>query len=174
MKSSHENRPLLIKLKFTTLDFILESLTISGILITWIIPAILFKEFPDIIPIHFGINGEANGWGSKASIFILPSISLILVIGLSIINKFPRIFNYPVKVTECNANQLYTKATRLIRMVKVFIVLMFLLIEWQVCHVSENSIFPSYFLPLVLIIPVLLPIFMALTLTRKASSGRQR
>jgi uncharacterized membrane protein len=34
----------------------------------------LFPLLPDTIPTHFNIEGKADGWGSKDSIFLLPSI----------------------------------------------------------------------------------------------------
>ena len=36
----------------------------------------VWRSLPDTIPIHFDIHGEANGWGSKWTIFLLPAISL--------------------------------------------------------------------------------------------------
>jgi len=34
----------------------------------------LFPLLPDTIPTHFNIEGKADGWGSKGTIFLLPSI----------------------------------------------------------------------------------------------------
>jgi uncharacterized membrane protein len=36
--------------------------------------AYLYPSLPEIIPIHFNIKGEADGFGAKSSIYLLPSI----------------------------------------------------------------------------------------------------
>ena len=173
MKPSPEIRPIL-KLKLTRTDYLLESASFLGLVATWIIAFIAYQSLPDIIPTHYGIKGQADDWGSKSTIFILPVISLVLIIGMSILNRFPHIFNYPVKVTEENALQLYRKGTLLIRIIKVIIVILFLFIEWRICDISGNNQFPVWFLFVVLIIPVILPVIMAFILTGKTLSGKRR
>jgi uncharacterized membrane protein len=171
MKTPVEKRPHL-KPILTRTDYILETAVIIGFLASWIIPSVIYQYLPDTIPTHFGIRGKADAWGSKSNLFLLPAISTVLVIGLSILNKFPHIFNYPVKVTEENALQLYTKGTRLIRICKMCIAFLFLFIEWQICNSINNASLPVWFLPVVLLIPVLLPVIMAFTLTRSSSPGK--
>lgn len=166
MKTASENRPIL-KVNLTRVDVYFEIIAFLLLVASWLIPALMFGKLPDIIPTHFGINGKVDDWGSKASIFILPSISLIMFIGLSILNKYPHIFNYPVKVTEENALQLYTKSSRLIRIIKLIIGLVFLSIEWQICNVSKNATLSIWFLLLIILVPVVLPVIMAITITRK-------
>jgi uncharacterized membrane protein len=155
-------------------DYLFEAVAAVALLATCIVPAVLFRSLPDSIPTHYGINGEADSWGSKTSIFVLPAISTILFIGLSILNRFPHVFNYQVKVTEENAIRLYTKGTRIIRIVKAGVVFLFFGIEWFICHSTDNSHLPVWFLPAVLPIPVLLPIIMAFTLAKNPSSEKQQ
>jgi hypothetical protein len=61
----------------------------------------------------------------------LPLVATVLFIGLTILNKFPHIFNYPTEITEDNALRQYTNATRLIRYLKVIIVVIFGLIAFE-------------------------------------------
>ena len=172
MKPSPEVRPVL-KLQPTTTDYTLEAIAILGIISLCLLAFVSYSSLPDSIPTHFNIKGQADDWGSKASIFLLPGISLLLFTGITILNKFPHIFNYPVKVTEKNALQLYTKSVRIIRILKVLVVMQFLFIEWQACKSAENAVLPSWFFPAVLIIPVFLPIATALFLTKTFSSGKR-
>jgi uncharacterized membrane protein len=148
MKSTPEIRPIL-KLKLTKTDYLLEAAVFIGLAAICILAITTYQSLPEIIPIHYGIKGQADDWGSKAAIFILPVISLVLIIGMSILNRFPHIFNYPVKVTEENALQLYSRGALLIRIIKVSIVILFLFIEWLICDVPENNQFPVWFLPVV-------------------------
>lgn len=56
-------------------------LLVSSILI--MLPAlvglILWDRLPEIVPIHWGINGKPDGWGSRAmAVFALPTILLVI------------------------------------------------------------------------------------------------
>ncbi len=166
MSKSSENRPVL-KPKPAKPDYVIESIAVLGLAASILIPVIAFKNLPDTIPTHYGFNGKADDWGSKTSIFILPAISMILYLSLTILNKFPHTFNYPAKITAENALRMYTMATRVLRTIKAFVILLFLFIEWQTCNVSAGSKLPSWFLPAVLIVPVMLPIVFAFLLTGK-------
>jgi uncharacterized membrane protein len=173
MKPSPEIRPIL-KLKLTKTDYLLEAAVFIGLAAICILAITAYQSLPEIIPTHYGIKGQADDWGSKATIFILPVISLVLIIGMSVLSRFPHIFNYPVKVTEENAWQLYSRGTLLMRIIKVLIVILFLFIEWRICDVPENNQLPIWFLPVVLIIPVILPVIMAFIMTGKTLSGKRR
>lgn len=171
MKSTAEKRPKL-KPALNRIDIAIEIMALLGLLAIWILPAYSFHSLPENIPSHFGINGQPDSWGSKQGIFFLPLISMVLVLGLSILNRFPHIFNYPVLVTNDNALLLYTRATRIIRILKLSIAVLFFFIEWQICKISNTSGLPGWFLPIVLIIPVLLPVVMAFTLTKIPDSKK--
>lgn len=49
--------------------------------------AYVWNALPDSIPIHFDIKGEANGWGSKHTIFGLPAINAGIYLLLLYIRK---------------------------------------------------------------------------------------
>lgn len=63
-------------------------------------------------------------------IWILPAIGFILYVGLTVLNMFPHVFNYPVKITEENAEKQYNIATQAIRVLKVLIAFMFAYITY--------------------------------------------
>jgi hypothetical protein len=73
----------------------------------------------------------ADEFGNKTTLIILPVISIITYAGLTFLNKFPYIFNFPVKVTEQNRLLLYRNATRMVRWIKLIICLLFAVIVWQ-------------------------------------------
>ena len=58
--------------------------------------------------------------------------------GLTILNMFPVIFNYPVKITQENALKQYTNATRLIRYLKLVIVLIFGIIAFNMIQNAQG------------------------------------
>lgn len=114
-----------IKIPLTTTNKIIESLGLLFIVATWAIVFINYKNLPAIIPIHYNGVGEADGFGGKGSIFLMPILSIVLYIGLTILNRYPHVFNYPISITESNALRQYTIATSMIRWMKVIIIFIF-------------------------------------------------
>lgn len=92
---------------------------------SWIIIFKNYAALPASIPIHYGLAGNVDKFGPKNMIWILPIISSIIYVGLTILNRYPHLFNYLVPITPTNAAQQYTLATRLIRYIKFLVVLIF-------------------------------------------------
>ncbi|MNN12054.1 hypothetical protein D3C81_1250330 [compost metagenome] len=84
---------------------------------------------------------------------MIPFITTVLYVAMTIINRFPHLFNYPVKITEENALQQYTSASRLIRYLKFIVVVIFGIIAFKsipnVAATSEGV--GTWFLPFVLL-----------------------
>jgi uncharacterized membrane protein len=124
-----ETRPK-INLNLTSTDRIIEIAGWLALAFIWIITLFHYRNLPDTIPSHFNVAGQADGFGPKTSIFILPVLGTILFIGLTILNRFPQVFNYPVKLTPENVANQYMMATRLIRYLKLAILAIFAIILW--------------------------------------------
>ena len=120
-----------IKLQLKQTDKILEVVGWVSVFGIWALPLINYFDLPEIIPIHFNDAGKADRFGNKTHIFILPIISTLLFIGLTTLNKHPHIFNYPSQITKENAVDQYTNATRMMRVLKLVIVLLFGLIVFK-------------------------------------------
>lgn len=125
-----ENRPK-IRIEMEQADWILEALSVCGLLLLFLLPAAYYRDLPAIIPQHFNASGEADGYGAKSTLWFLPAIGLVLFLALTAINRAPHIFNYPVKITPENAEHQYRLATRLIRMLKVAVLLLFTYLCWE-------------------------------------------
>ena len=117
-----------LKLKLNQTDKILEIVGWISVIGIWALTLTNYSILPEIIPIQFNGAGKADGFGNKTHIFVLPIISSLLFIGFTILNKRPHIFNYPSQITKENALRQYTNATRMIRVLKLVIVVLFGLI----------------------------------------------
>ncbi len=95
----------------------------------WCFTLFAYFKLPGTIPIHYNARGQVNGIGSKSTIFLLPVIVSVVFISMTVLNKFPHIFNYPVTITHDNALLQYTNATRMLRYLKTVIVIIFSLIS---------------------------------------------
>ena len=119
-----------IKPPLTILDWILEIAALITVIATVALFVVVWLRAPDIVPIHYNFAGQADSFGNKSTLWGLPVISLITYIGLTILNCYPHIFNFPTKVTPENAEALYKIATRVMRTVKLLVSLMFLWVVW--------------------------------------------
>lgn len=146
-----EQRPK-IKPELTTGDNLLEGLSIITLVGLWALVIYAFSILPETIPVHFDLKGQPDGYGSKASILFLPILSTLLYVGLTIINRYPHIFNYPVKITAENALRQYANATRMIRVLKLIVLGVFFLIEFFTIRsaLGSSAGLGIWFLPFIL------------------------
>nr|WKN34112.1 DUF1648 domain-containing protein [Tunicatimonas sp. TK19036] len=139
-----------IHIKLTATDTFIEILGWVAILGIWLLTLLNYAALPETIPVHYNGAGEADGFGSKGHILMLPLISMLLFIGLTILNRFPHILNYPTSIRQENALWQYTNATRMFRFLKLVITLLFGLIVFktqQNAHDHTEGL-GAWFLPL--------------------------
>ncbi|WP_282935299.1 DUF1648 domain-containing protein [Paenibacillus sp. RC67] len=148
-----ENRPV-ISIAKTTLEKFHNIVSILVLLGTFVYLFSIFSELPEKIPSHFNALGEADRWGGKSSLLLLPSIGVILFVGLTILRKYPQLFNYPREVTPDNAVRQYSNALLLLSWLKFEIMILFSYIEWSMIRSAGGAMnsLGIWFLPVVLII----------------------
>ncbi|MBK8980823.1 MAG: DUF1648 domain-containing protein [Ignavibacteria bacterium] len=145
-----EERPK-IKIELSISDKIFELLGWLSIIAIWSLTVLNYTNLPDIIPTHYNEAGQADGFGDKKSILTLPVVATIIFAGLTILNKYPHIFNYLTKITMNNALKQYTNATRMIRFLKLIIVNIFGLIAFKTIQYASGQTegLGIWFLPIV-------------------------
>jgi len=57
---------------------LIDSLAIIVLILGWWIAYGSYPRLPETIPVHFGLSGEADGWGRRWMIFLLPIISTMI------------------------------------------------------------------------------------------------
>jgi uncharacterized membrane protein len=158
-----------IHIELTQLDNIIEIFGWLTLLILWSYTLFNYSGLPNTIPTHFDFNGQVDDYGSKLTVLLLPIIGTIVFVGLTILNKFPHIFNYPTEITPENALSKYTIATRMIRYLKFIIIVIFTLIEYMIFSSVKNeaSSINFYFLPIMLVLIFIPIIFSIIKLYKK-------
>ncbi|MFB2919708.1 MULTISPECIES: DUF1648 domain-containing protein [Aerosakkonema] len=134
------SRPVL-NIPRSPLDGALEIVAFAGIAFNIIYLIVNWAAIPDIIPIHFDVFGKVDGMGSKLTILLFPSLSLLFYVSLTIVNLFPHTFNYPVPITEQNAYRQYQMALRLMKWLKMQLIWLFAFIEWQIIQAAIRQEF---------------------------------
>jgi uncharacterized membrane protein len=156
---SDSGRPL-IKIPLTLTDKIMEMIGILVLVTFWFFTLTNYKQLPEIIPTHFGSGGIPDGFGSKWTILLLPIVGALFYIGLSIFSRYPHKFNYSVTITEANAEKQYTIVTRMLRVMKIMLLLVFFVLDYKTIQIALSlpDLFGRWFLLLVFAL-VFVPIF---------------
>jgi uncharacterized membrane protein len=128
-----------IKVRLSKWDVTVEIFAWLILALTWIYVISVYKQLPERIATHYNLAGEADGFGHKSSLLWMMVVPSIIAIGLSILNKYPHIFNYPVEITAENAAQQYQLGSRMIRGLKLAMIIIFTTIAWQTVQTSNHS-----------------------------------
>jgi uncharacterized membrane protein len=134
----------------TTADKALEILAWAVLAGLWLYVILRYPSLPDIIPTHINGKGEIDGHGSKQTLWIIPGIATVLFVGITILNRYPHIFNYPTEITEENAPRIYRLATRMMRFMKLSTTLIFCIIVYDMTRRIDGS--APWILPLIMLI----------------------
>lgn len=113
-------------------DLVLEAISLAGLVFT--IGLIIYGLFnlPETIPKHVGLSGVIDSYGSKWLVLLIFFITNFLLYTIfTIANRYPYVFNYPIKVTEENAPVLYGLARSMMRWMKAISVWMTAVIGWE-------------------------------------------
>ncbi|HEY2406752.1 MAG TPA: DUF1648 domain-containing protein [Polyangiaceae bacterium] len=127
-----------------------------GVLASWLtVLAWTWNTIPSRVPMHFGVSGRADAWGDRATSLLLPAVGTVLYAVMSVLERFPHTYNYPVRVTEQNAATLYRLGRWLVLSTKLFLVCTFAFISYtSVCVARGEALGLSpWFLP-ALILPL--------------------
>ena len=123
------------------------ALMIGGLAASW-------ESIPERVPLHFGVTGTPDRWGSKAELLTLLPVTLALYIGMTFLSRIPHHFNYPWQITEANAREQYRLSRLLLTGLKAIVVWMFASILWGSVQVAlgRNDSFDFLFLPVSLLL----------------------
>lgn len=165
-------RPVL-EIPLTRSDKVLEVLCWSGLVALWLATFFVYADLPYTIPVHFNVAGKIDRLGTKNNIWAISAITTLLVIGLTLLNLKPHIFNYPEEITPENAERNYKMGTRLLRYLKLFIVILFGAILLVTAKSSDQD-FPTDgsnpAVVAILIVVMLLPVAILIYISRQSAN----
>lgn len=136
-----------IHLRSTKWLKILEWLSILFVFFSFLLIFIFFSRLPESIPIYFNWpSKDSNGMGNKELLWAVPLITGVLVGLLLFLSRFPWLMNYPVRITEENAERNYQVSAALLRTIAVAIAVMGLLIILAsvIAGMGSNDLFGNY------------------------------
>lgn len=101
-------------------DFVLDPLHRALLLISVVVPVLLIVLFavgmssmPAQVPVQFGLDGSVNRYGSPWEGLWTAVGAAAVIIGVAVLARFPRVFNYPVELTGSNVQAQYKNAVQM-------------------------------------------------------------
>ena len=134
-------------LKRTSLTWVIDCL--CGVLLigmtVWVMCC--YPSLPDRIPIHYGIDGVIDGYGAKSMIWLLLGSMWFPACLLSVVERFPRYWNGPFKVTKENHVRLMALTWHFLGTIKLLVVCLF---AYLVAKNMQGGNLSAYFTPIVM------------------------
>ncbi len=106
-------------------DLVAEAVALAGILLCAGLIIGGSAILPDRVPLHVGVSGTVDSYGSKWILLSLLFLAAGIGYGLTTIaGRYPYYLNVPVRITKDNAPVLYRLMRDMLRWIKVILVWM--------------------------------------------------
>ncbi|MFK7935909.1 MAG: DUF1648 domain-containing protein [Saprospiraceae bacterium] len=128
-----------IKLDQTAIDKFTDKFSFASLLILLVLPAMAYADLPDQIPIHFNFKGEADNYGSKIMIWLLPVIGTAIYALLNWLSKHPEKYNYPVELHEGNAHFQYQNSVRMMCVMNAVLTMTFAYLVYLTIQMAQGN-----------------------------------
>lgn len=126
-----------IKLPTTPYQLILNILSFLVLAGHLLFLLIIWSRIPDVVPTHFDINGNVDGYGGKGTLLMLPVVNVIMYPLLCLLERFPDLWNVPGKVTPLNQLWIYGNTKSMLITLKFLINAIFCYID--ICSALGRS-----------------------------------
>ena len=110
-----------------------------GVLVLVTLTAASWATLPDSVPTHFNAAGEVDDWGSKISLLLLPAVALVMWAGLTVLARYPHIFNYVRAITPENAARQYAMGRTFVVLLKAEMVWLFVSLQWMIITTARTG-----------------------------------
>lgn len=108
------------------------AITLGGVAYSFAV----WSTLPAQVPTHFDLSGRVDGYGSKDSFLFLPLISVALWAMLTVVARFPRLFNYPLRLKTAEVPGQFRLARWFLSWLKVAIALIFALTQMAIVQMA--------------------------------------
>lgn len=121
-----------------------------------------YRTLPDRIPVHFDMEGKADGFGGRIYAFLMPVLALGLYAVFTYGTRHPEDTNFPVEITDQNMNAQYLIMKIGLRTLFIVLGMVFLNIQdYMFRYAADDKAKPrisfvTIFLSVVLFVPLLL------------------
>lgn len=138
-----------MKVKNNMFDKLIEIICLIFAIGVPIYIIINWANIPDPLPMHYDFAGNVDRWGDKAELIILPIVTLIMYGFMTLIERFPQVWNTGVTVTEENQERVYRTLKYLVKTLKLIVVIDF---SYMTINTLMCQDLPIWFTPVLLLI----------------------
>ena len=124
---------------------------------------VAWGNLPEQIPAHFDSSGNVTRYGGKGELLILPIMNFLMYIGVSVVERFPQIWNTGVKATEENKWRLYRIIKNMLVTIKMEMVALIVFIS---INQSLGANLPGWIIPIIPIVITVSIVFFIVKLIR--------
>ena len=112
-----------------------------------------FGSLPEKIPSHFGLNGQADAYGPKGMLWILPILYSAILAMTFVLRKFPYLVNLPFKIAPQHKPKAIAISFELVAVINFQVGLMFGYLTYVMIVVAlyREKGLGTWFFPLVLV-----------------------
>ncbi|WJY26240.1 MULTISPECIES: DUF1648 domain-containing protein [Sporosarcina] len=130
-----QKNPIAVETEKTVLDRMCDAVGLVLFAGSIIYSIVMWPQLPENVPIHFNGAGEADGYGSKWILMLMPLLGIGLFALLGFLERHPEWHNYLKPVTEENAERLYTASRTLLNRIKNLTLVLFAQIQLDIVRV---------------------------------------
>jgi uncharacterized membrane protein len=143
-------------------DWLLESLALLGIGVNTGLAFGSYSSLPLTVPIHFNATGEADIYDDKSTLLLLSVAAIVIFLILTFLIRVPRMFRYPVRVTQHNAQRQYENAALMLRLMNITIAWTFAYVTYGTIGISLETMdgLGPWFLPTVVLVMLVISALM--------------
>lgn len=115
------------KRSYSRLDLVCDVFGAACLLAMFLLVALYWKQLPERIPAHYGIDGQPTAWGGRISVIIVPLACLLLYVLMTLSRIMPEsMYNSPVKLTEENRERQLSLGRELLSVMKCCLLVSFM------------------------------------------------
>ncbi|WP_166805776.1 DUF1648 domain-containing protein [Jeotgalibacillus sp. R-1-5s-1] len=134
----HQNRPI-VTIKQSLGEKLFSAVSLACLLLAVGYLMLSWQELPEQVPLHFNALGEADRFGGKASVVILPILGLFMWGSMTAFERVPYLYNYLVKITEENAEKQYRIGVWMMNVTKNLSVLLFAYLIYETVMMGKQE-----------------------------------
>ena len=150
------------------IEWVVEAVAI-GILLFWVYYLTAnWSSLPDEVPKTFGFSGKPGALGSRAVLWVLPGVGILVYIALTVGSRLTRFHNFLIEVTPENASELYAFSRRLLNFSKLAAIAALGYIEWKMLQTARGNAegLAAWFMPVLVAVMLAIAVYPVFRLRR--------
>ena len=120
------------------LTIAIDAVALVALVASGLFVAANWSTLPDVVPIHFGLTGQPDGFGNKIWLAAMPAIGLGMFLMMTLARRYPQMSNLPWKITDANREVQYALIKRLLTWIKLETSLMFAYLVYTMTLVAQG------------------------------------